>query len=459
MKTAPAVAKSETAPKGRLLHILGVGFGIAVIIGGTIGVGILRLPGAVAAQLGDFWLIMAVWALGGVYSLCGSMAVTELGVMLPRAGGFYVYARRAFGDYVGFNVGWSDWLSSCASLAAAAITVGEYAAALVPPLAGGSKVIALVIILVFSLLHWRGLRVGSLAQQLTSLLTALAFLALVAACFILGGKEASASSEQAGLKLPASPAAMFVAVVMALRSVLVTYDGWYGAIYFAEENRDPARNLPRSMIGGVVCVTGIYLLVNLALLYALTIPQLAASQLPAADAAQAIFGARGGRLITALSLLTLLSLINSVLLCATRIIFALSRDRLFSAQAAAVNAAGTPVPAMLMSALAATLLVASGTFEKVIAVAAIFFVANYSVCFLSLLVLRKREPELPRPFRAWGYPWTTLIVLVGSLAFLVGAIASDTTNSVYALALLACAYPVYVLVRRWSLHRDLTDTV
>lgn len=424
-----------------------------MIFGGTVGVGILRLPGTVAAQLGNYWLILLAWIVGGLYALLGSISVTELGAMLPQAGGFYVYARRAFGSFAGFAVGWSDWLNNCAVLAYASITAAEYLAQLWPKVSPHQTLSALGILAIFTFLQWIGVRSGSTAQKLTSSVTAAALLTLVLASFL--HRNNSVANATASVHLQAGFFAGTAALVAALRSVIVTYDGWYEAIYFTEEDVNPARNLPQIMIGGVLVVIVMYLLINLALLHVLTIPQLAASRLPAADAAQIIFGNTSGQLIILLSLLTLLSLINSVLLGATRIIFAISRDGLFASGATSVSAGGTPRFALLMTSMTAMLLVASGTFERIIAIAAIFFVANYAASYAALLVLRRTAPELPRPFRAWGYPWTTLLVLAGSLLFLFGAIKSDLRNSAVALTILAASVPVYIFMsQRTQLLRE-----
>lgn len=450
VESVPVVAKAPPAPQGKLLRILGVGFGIAVIIGGTVAAGILRNPGKVAEHLGNPWLVLAVWLLGGIYALLGAMAVAELGTMLPQAGGFYVYTRRALGNYAGFTVGWSDWLGGSASLAFMAITVGEYAAELVPALADHGRFLAIATLLLFAGLHWLGLRLSSRVQELTSLIKALAFLALIGACFVGAGEQAAAGFAQPTGNLPATPFSLFIALAFALQQFVIgTYDGWQGAIYFAEEDRDPARNLPRSMLGGVLCVLGIYLLVNLALLWVLPLPQLMSSKLPLADAAQILFGTHGGQIITALALVALLSALNATLFVPTRVLFALGRDQLFASQAAAVNAGGTPGVAMLLTTLAGILFVlVGGGFNQLFAVFSFFTVVNYSACFLSLLVLRWREPNRPRPFRSWGYPWTMVLVLIASLGFLLGAILSDPLNSLSALALLALSYPAYRLTQR-----------
>lgn len=445
--TSPAdtlVHQSEIQ-KGKLLRILGASFGIAVTLGGTIGVGILRTPGMVAAQLGDSLLIVGAWILGGAYALLATLAVIELGTMLPQAGGWYVYARRAFGEYGGFVVGWSDWIAQSAALAYLAIAMGEFSGMLFPNLSAATKVIAGSVLVLFAILHWMGLRMSSKAQEWTSLIKAIAFVALIVAAFGFGKAGNAPAAEGTAAVVPIS--SLLVAFIIALQSVIVTYDGWYTAVYFTEEDVDPGRNLPRAALGGVLATIIIYVLVNASFVYALPIAQLGSSTLPAAVIAQNIFGAHGGQIITALSLISLLSIVNAVLMMATRIMFALSRDRLFFGQAAIVNERGTPVVAMVLSTGAGIVLAVSGTFEELIAISAFFYVVIYTTGFLALFILRKREADLPRPFKVPGYPWTPLIVLIGSILFLIGALVSDTANSVYALVLIALSYPVYMIVK------------
>jgi len=432
MTNAPVgTAPAKTATPG-LRRILGISFGLAVIVGSTLGIGILRTPGLVAAQLGDRSAILTVWVVGGLYTLIGSVCLTELGAMLPRAGGYYVYARRAFGDSVGFAVGWTDWLTYCAVLGYVSIGMSEFVALLVPPLGGAVTPIAVALLLCFVALQWMGVRVSSRFQEIATALKFVAFLALVAACFAASPALAPASGDGA---LPSAPS--LVGVVVALQSVVITYGGWQSALYFTEEDRDPARNLPRSMIGGEILVIGIYLLVNLALLSVLTVPSLARSTLPAADAAQVILGARGAQTITVLSLISLPPLLNAIMMIGTRILFAMGRDGLLWSRTAAVNAGGTPGIATLVTTAVAIVLIVTGTFQRLVAMASFFLAANYAVCCLALVVLRRREPGLARPFRAWGYPWSAGIVLAGAAVFLIGVLAGDTANGLAALGLLA----------------------
>ncbi len=434
------------AAAGGLLHILGLGFGLAGAVGGSMGAGILRTPGLVAAQLGSAPLILLAWLVGGLYALCGAFAVAELGAALPRAGGWTIYARRALGDRAGFAVGWIDWLGHCAGLAWVAITIGEFARGLVPALPPGGKAVALFTLVGFALLQRLGLRAGSLSQQILSLLKAVAFLALIGACLLVAPPAASTSTPL--LAPSGTPLALAAAGVFALQAVITTYDGWQSPIYFAEEFTAPATDLPRSLIGGVVAVTGVYLLVNVALLKVLPLEAMAASTLPLADAAARLFGPFSAQLITALALLSSIGLVNTVIMCAPRILFGLSRDGLFLPVFARVNAGGTPDAALLLTTAVTATLILCGDFQLLLGVSVFFYVLLYFTGITSLFLLRWREPELERPVRAWGYPLSAAVVWLGSLAFLISAAIGDSTNSLIAAGLIALSLPAQLLSRR-----------
>ena len=440
---------------GRLLNILGLGFGLAGAVGGTIGAGILRTPGLVAAQLPSAPLVLAAWLVGGIYALLGAVCIAELAASLPQAGGWYVYAERAFGRRAGFLVGWTDWVAHCIGLAWVATTVGEYGQVLLPsPFqegACGAQALALLAIGLFTLIQLRGLRAGSTSQELLSLAKAVAFLGLVAACFLL-----PAAGETPGTGLAASLEtvtaggwrSLMVAGVLALQAVITTYDGWASPVYFAEEFSEPERDLPRSLIGGVLAVMALYLLINLALLHVLPIAQLASSKLPAAAAGRALAGPLGGQLITAVALVSLLGLINTVVMAAPRILYGLGRDGLLPDWATAVNEGGTPTVALLITSATAAGLVLAGSFERLLAMGAVLYVSLPLAGIAALLALRWREPELPRPFRTWSYPVTPLLVAAVSLAFLVGTVLGDRADSLAALALVALGYGGSLLAER-----------
>ena len=450
---------NEQNSPGQLFSILGVGFGLAGAIGGTIGAGILRTPGLVAAQLPSTPLVIGAWVLGGLYALLGAVCIAELAASLPRAGGWYVFAERAFGRWAGFLVGWTDWLAHCIGLAWVATTVGDYGAALLPSqfalLPMAPQAIALLSLAVFAGIQCTGVRAGSASQELLSLVKAGAFLALVAACFLLpmptagldagpdGGltsvvtaldrSDPAAAPDWKGLLLPA---------VLALQAVITTYDGWASPVYFAEEFTDPGRDLPRSLIGGVLAVLALYLLINAALLHVLPIEQLASSNLPAADAAQRLIGPLGGGVITAVALVALLGLINTVVMAAPRILYGLSRDGLFPAFASGVNAGGTPAPALLLTTGAAALLVLGGSFDRLLGMGAFLYVCLPLAGIAALVALRWREPELERPFLTWAYPLPPLLVAGVSVAFLAGDLLSDAQNGLLALGLVLAGAPL-----------------
>ena len=418
-----------------LIRILGVGFGLAVIVGSTLGIGVLRTPGLVAGQLPSSTAILTVWIVGGLYTLVGAICLAELGTMLPEAGGYYVYARRAFGNGVGFAVGWTDWLTYCAVLGYVSIAIGEFVPLLLPSLGGHERAVATLSLAALAALQLAGLRISSRFQEITTVVKFAAFMTVVVAAMVFAPGIPSESGT-------AGQAPSLTGLIVALQSVVITYGGWQSALYFSEEDRDPNRNLPRAMIGGVAAVIVVYLLVNLALLSVLPLGDLARSTLPAADAAQILLGSRGREVITILSIVSLPPMLNAILMIGTRILFAMGRDGLLWRRAASVTDRGTPAAAMLATTLVALALIATGTFQRLVAIVAFFLAANYVVCCLALIVLRRREPGLTRPFRAWGYPWSAVIVLFGAAAFLVGAAIGDTVNAAGALVLLGLGFVI-----------------
>jgi len=424
---------------------VGVAFGIAVTVGGTIGSGILRTPGEVAAQLRSPGLILAVWALGGLYAFFCTTSVVELATMLPQEGGWYVYSRHAFGPYGGFLVGCCDWTMQTTAVAYLAVAFGEFTAGLAPGLAPHIKFVAVAAVVILTLLNWLGLRAGSRAQELTSLVKAVALMAFVVACFVVlpASRE---SVPSASINVLPSSGSILLALVVALQSVVVTYDGWYSAIYFMEEDKDPARNLPRSAIWGIVACIAIFLLVNVALLHILPVDRMAASQVPAADAAMLVFGSYGKQIILVISLIAVVSTINALLMITPRILFAMGRDGLLPRGLASVNSGGTPGGALVVCAVVVIGLVVSGSFDTLIAIESFLVVTVYISGFIALLRLRMQQPGLPRPFRVWGYPWTTLGVLLASAGFLIAFIISDIKHCLFTLFLIAINYPIYFLL-------------
>ncbi len=363
--------------------------------------------------------------------------------MLPRSGGQFVYARHTFGDYAGFLVGWMDWVSTAASASAIAIVIGESVAMVLGWPQQLAAPVAMAVVAIFTVLLMRGTRLGDLAQRITSFAKAVALLLLVAVCFAFAGRAQAPAVASA----PAT-ATGFAALLLAAQSVIYTYDGWDGAIYFSEELDDPGRQIPQSMFYGLLSVAVIYLLINIAFVVAVPVKALTGSPLAAATVAEAIFGARGDLLVRLVVIASLPSAVNACLLMASRVLYAVSRDGLGLPIATRVNVGGTPTVALALTGGVSLGFLATGTFGSIIAIAAFFFVADYALSFVAVFVLRSREPRASRPYRAIGHPWTTGFVLLGSLAFLASAVVADRRNSLFALGIVVVSYPVYRLSRR-----------
>jgi len=431
-------------PKGHLLRVLGMAFGLAIGIGTTIGGGILRTPGDIAALLPSAWLFMAVWVFGALNALLGATVFSELGAMIPRAGGPYVFARRALGDYAGFFVGYTYWIQVCAVQAALSLLIGEYIPVLIPALSGHALGVAFVVLLGLVILQWQGVRWGGYVQTIVTLIKMLAFTALIVAAFVMPHATASRTLS---LAVPHGLALM-AALILAMQGIIFTYNGYFYVCFFGEELRDPGRDVPRAIFRSVLLIIAIYLLLNLAFLWVLPISGMAHTPFVGGVVAQALFGARGDQIITAIVMISLLGTINAQVLISARLLLAMGRNGLFLQQATTVNRGGTPTVGMLLGTLVAIAFMLSGTFSSVLGVIAVFMVVNYLLMYVSLIVLRRRESGTPRPYKAWGYPWTTLLATLIGLVFLVGVVVSDTYHTLVALACLLISYPVYFSIRK-----------
>jgi len=439
---SPAVSRSN-----RLWRILGLSFGIATSLGSSIGVGILRAPGLVASHLSHPAAIIGAWIGGGVFAFCGTLCVIELGTSVPKAGGWYIFTREAFGDFPGFAIGWAFWLSFASALGYACIVLGEYLAMLAPALASVSRPASIAILLGFLLFQFLGLRPVSRFQEGIGFLKGLVFLALAGACLWW----APPAVRPPGSTVPSpslASAGLFSSIIFALQAVIKTYDGWQAPCFFTEEDRNPNRNLPRAMIIGTLAVTVIYVGMNLALLSVLSVPEIAASKLPVADAMARIFGGGTVKAITALAVLNVAGLLNTLFLATPLVLFAMARDGWFFRAASIVNGKGVPGFATVFSGVAGFIIVFGGSFERVFAVSAFLTVVCYTAGYAAVFALRRRQPGLARPFKVWGYPWIPLVALAGSVAFLVGDTIEDTASALWALGLLALCYPCYLVLRR-----------
>lgn len=430
--------------ENQLKKVLGLGFGIAIFVGGTIGVGILRTPGEIAALLDSEWLIICCWLLGGLYILMGAGAYAELATSIPKAGGSYNYIKRAFGEYAGFLSGWFDYLTNAIAPAFFCIVISEYIAMLAPAVQGQTTVIALAFLVGFTVLHSTGVKSGSVVQQVTSVVKVLFFVALIVACFMTSGIEIP-HLEIDGRIVKAGGVIGFF---KSLQMVLGTYDGWYAICFFAEEDENPSRNIPRSLFTGAIIVIVIYVVINMAFFHVLPIAALADSPLAASDVATAVFGKSGGSIVTVIAICSIIGILNAYLMIPPRILYGLSRDGYFVRQATRVNSGGTPIVALLLSSGFTFILVVLGSFEVLFALATFLSIVVWGLAYASLIRLRISEPDLARPYKTWGYPFTALFLVALSIALFAGFAYSDPYSLAVIVGISAISYPIFTFLKR-----------
>lgn len=414
-----------------------------MVVGATVGGGILRTPGEIAAVLPAPTLFMAVWIFGGIVTLLGANSWSELGAMIPSAGGPYVYARRAFGDGVGFFVGYADWLNWCIGPVVLVLIVGEYMGGLFPALAPHALLVDFATLGMLALLQWVGVRSGGRAQELTTLLKAIAVIALIVAAFVLPHEELAA----APVVMPRG-AGLIVAFGIAMQGVIFTYDAYYSVVYTSEDMLDPGISVPRSMFGGALIIIAIYLLLDLAYLAVIPVSRMAGDPFVAATMARSIFGPAGDVIIRVIMIVSLLGAMNAQLMVMPRVLLAMSRDGLFPRFASRINAGGTPTVALVLSLAVVAAFLLTGSFTAVLAMDSILIVTLYAIAFLTLFVLRRREPDTPRPWRARGYPFLPALTLAIAIALIAAMSAADPRSALVVLLLLLVSLPAARWVRR-----------
>src|SRR6266700_2775110 len=416
-----------------LKRSLRLGDGLAMVVGITIGSGIFRTPGIVAARLGRPGLTFVAWVLGGVIALLGALCFSELATRHPRAGGKYVYAREAFGRRAAFVVGWIESVGvNGAAIAAIGVAGAEFLARLLSWPASRTAALAAGLVALFTAINVVGVASGRWVQNVVTTAKILA----------LGGVVVIALATGAGwhAALPGAPHGwgLVAAVAVASQPVMWTYYGYPDLAKIAEEVVDPSRALPRMFLGGIAIAAALYLLLNAAFLQVLPLERIAASKLVAADVADAILGAKGGMVVAALALLVVLASLNGNVFVTPRVLFGLARDRLAPSVLARVNAGGSPWVAMLVVGVVAIALAATGTFELLIGLAIVLILVIDGLAIVALFRLRAREGAAP--FSVTWYPIVPLLLLVVYGALLAGTAWAQPQVVGWALLELGVAY-------------------
>lgn len=416
-----------------LLRVLGTAFGVAAIIGGTIGQGIMRTPGIVAQEIPRGDLILLLWFAGGALAWVDAMSSMELAASIRRSGGPYVFARRAFGRFLGLAVGVTDWLGNVAAIAYIAVVFGEYLHRLGIGLALPIGVIAAVLPLACAGIHWFGTRVGGQSQEVGSAVKALIYCGLIALLLLMPNTQPTSAASSAS-----PPAIGWMAMIVAMRAIVTTYTGWNAAIYFSEEMVDPRKAIVRATRMGIITVTSVYVLMNAALLRTLSPSEMAGSTLVAADAAERAFGGSTGTIdmaVTIISLISVVTIANGMVMQFPRVLYAIACDEDASALSSVADN-GTPRLALILTAIGAALLASVGIYDILIAFSASLLTAMGLSVNIAAMVMRWREPDLERPYRMPFFPLPALAALCLNGLLLGGFILEDRETSAAAFGIL-----------------------
>ncbi len=429
-------------PRDRLRRELSFVDATMLVVSSVIGVGIFLTPGSIAEALPAPGWILAVWVAGGVLSLAGALANAELGAMYPHAGGDYVYLREAYHPVAGFLAGWlSFFVIYAGTVATLAVGFAEGLALFVPLTPAARTAAAVAITLLTSAINYVGVRTGARVNNATAVIKVVALLGLVLLGPALGG------GDLANLRpfVPAAQGVPWAAVGLALSPVLFSYLGWNASVYVASEIRDPHRNIPRSLFVGLGLCTLIYLVVNLAYLYALPIAQMRGNARVGEAAATVFFGAAGGSVGALLILASILSCLNATILVGPRIAYAMALDRLFFAGVDRVHVAyQTPHIAILAQAgTAIALIVVLQSFPSVLDYTTFAIVLATMADTTALYALRRRQPDRPRPYRAWGYPLVPALYLIANAGIAFALLRGRPLECAIALAVAASGLPFY----------------
>jgi len=416
-------------------------FVLAVVVGGVIGLGILRGPGEIAAVVTEPNLYLALWLLGGLFVLLSTAVVAELLSVTPRSGGVYTLVRRAYGPYAGFVIGWADWLSFAADLALKAVVIIEFVAVLIPEATEWRTQLAITVTTVFAAIQLRGIRLGALIQESATSLIGLVIVVLSLALFFVEAPPVGTTE-----LVPGNNVLSDWSLVIA--TIIFTYDGWLYASYFSGEIKGGAGAAARSCIKGMVVVIALYMLLNTALVKSTDLAALAGSDLAMARALEIANYPAAGSLVVIAAILILLSHQNLVYMGGSRILHALATDGLATRRAQKIGKGGNPVVAVVITWLVSVLLILVGGFEFLLLLCVFFFVPLYLAMIVGVLVLRKREPNGERPYRAWGHPYSTFVCLTGwtIVTLFQGYVERET--ALYAVAMVAVSWPVYRYLAR-----------
>lgn len=439
------------------------------MVGIVIGSGIFLTTGIMAKSIPSGGLILLAWLVGGLLTLAGALTYAELGAAMPEAGGQYVYLREAYGPMAGFLFGWILFLVyMTGGIAALALAFAEYIGYFFPylgtnhiivtldiPLLKGSlhyslsagQMIGVSVIILLSIVNFIGVGLGKSIQNVFTVIKIGTLAAIITLGFAIGkGTPPELAMDPAGMSF----GSIIIGFGVALVAVAWAFDGWNNVNFVAGEIKNPRRNLPLALILGTLGITFLYVLVNYIYLYALPLKETIGVVRIAEKATGALFGSSTGTLISALVIVSVFGALNGSILVGPRVYFAMAKDGLFFQKVAHVHPRfRTPGFSILIQAVWASLLTLLGTFEQILTFAMFIAIAFWIAATAAVFTLRKKRPDLPRPYKTWGYPVVPAIFIIASTGILLNTLIEKSVEALAGILLTALGIPAYFY---WKQH-------
>jgi amino acid transporter len=446
-----------------LRRVLGLAGAISIVIGTIIGSGIFLVPKTAMQKVGSPDWVFFVWIFGGLLSLAGALSYAELSAAMPEAGGEYVYLRAAYGPFWGFVYGWTQfWVAKSGSIATLATAFFYYLAQLIPsldrviftlglPLGPGGgpleiqqgQILAMGVILALAAVNYAGVEASGRLQILVTALKVALIGGIVAVGLFSGKGEAANFSTS--VAAPGGLGGFFAALV----AILWAYDGWNNVSMVSSEIRDPQRNLPRALILGTLAVVAVYLASNAAYFYVLSAEEVATTDRVAATMMQKVFGPGGASAVSVAAMISIFAALNGSILSGARVPYAMARDGLFFTPLGKVHPERrTPGNSIIWLCIWAAILVLSGRYDQLFTYVIFASWILYGMTAAAVVVLRRKQPSLPRPYRTLGYPVVPVVFVLVSALLIFFTLRDSPRESVMGLTLIAAGAPFYVSWRR-----------
>ena len=467
-------SNTDKNPQVGLVRQLGLFDSTMVMVGIVIGSGIFLTTGIMAKSIPSAGLILLAWLIGGLLTLAGALTYAELGAAMPEAGGQYVYLREAYGPMSGFLFGWILFLVyTTGGIAALALAFAEYTGYFFPSLGtenliltldipflkstlhyslSAGQLIGVAVIMLLSIVNFVGVGLGKSIQNIFTVIKIGTIAAIIILGFAIGkGTPPGLSINPSGMSF----GSIIIGLGVSLVAVAWAFDGWNNVNFVAGEIRNPKRNLPFALIIGTLAITGLYILVNYIYLYALPMEDTVGVLRIAEKATGALFGSSTGALISALVLISVFGALNGTILVGPRVYYAMAKDGLFFRKVALVHPRfRTPGFSILIQAIWASVLTLSGTFEQIFTFAMFIAIAFWIIATAAVFTLRKKRPDLPRPYKTWGYPIVPAIFIIASCGILLNTLLEKPVEALAGIFLTALGIPAYFYWKRRLIRGD-----